>query len=341
MVPENINKPDSISPHPEIPASSGRPAITGWVIGLLIAGLVVYLAVRPRQQTASAVVVSTSASATVPGSPTAKYLTESLQHYQAGRYREAIEAGKQVLAIDPKSAEAYNNIAVSYISLHMPNEAFQNIQEALRLKPDFQLAQNNRSWILREMGQGGPASAQGQTGGPKTAEAFLEESVQLNQAGRYADSIAAAMEAIKLKPNMAEAYNNVAAGYASLHRWDEALPAAQKAVQLKPDFQLAKNNLAWILSEKQKQTPASRSKPLVGCAGNSPGRLGAMRVALRVAGVLKSGHRERSPRVNAGGVSDDRLFDDRPVVLRPSVKPSSASLPRDGPSTRRAASPWH
>jgi tetratricopeptide (TPR) repeat protein len=76
--------------------------------------------------------------------------------------------------------------------------------------------------------------------------------MQLNQAGKYDASIAAARAAVVLRPGFAEAWNNIAAGYEAEQKWDQAIDAARRAVALKPDFQLAKNNLAWSLSQKEK-----------------------------------------------------------------------------------------
>ena len=63
---------------------------------------------------------------------------------------------------------------------------------------------------------------------------------------------AAARKALALKPDYAEAYNNIAAAYESMGMWDEAVDAAVQAVTLKPDFQLAKNNLQYSLEQKAK-----------------------------------------------------------------------------------------
>ena len=85
----------------------------------------------------------------------------------------------------------------------------------------------------------------------QSAADYLNESLTLNQAGRYDESIAAARHALKIDPAMAEAWNNIAANYEAMHRWDDAIDAAQKAIVLKPGFQLAKNNLAWSISQKK------------------------------------------------------------------------------------------
>jgi tetratricopeptide (TPR) repeat protein len=106
----------------------------------------------------------------------------------------------------------------------------------------LQIAQNNLK-LYSQFATGVPAV--------KSAAEYVNDSLVLNQAGRYDESIAAARLALQLDPNMAEAWNNIAANDEALHRWDDAIAAAQKAIALKPDFQLAKNNLVWSISQKK------------------------------------------------------------------------------------------
>jgi tetratricopeptide (TPR) repeat protein len=93
--------------------------------------------------------------------------------------------------------------------------------------------------------------AEGPRPAADTPESLLDRSLHEYQAGRYAECIAAAMRALQLRPDYAEAYNNIAAGYIKLERWDEAIRAAHEALRIKPDYQLAKNNLAWAESRGQ------------------------------------------------------------------------------------------
>jgi tetratricopeptide (TPR) repeat protein len=72
----------------------------------------------------------------------------------------------------------------------------------------------------------------------------------LYQEGKYLESVGAAQTAIYLRPDFAEAYNNIGAAYAALHLWDPAIQADQQAVRLNPSLQLARNNLAWALTQK-------------------------------------------------------------------------------------------
>ena len=88
-----------------------------------------------------------------------------------------------------------------------------------------------------------------------TADQWLNLSRSYHQQGNYLEAIAAAQTALYLKPDFAEAYNNIGAAYASLEMWDLAIQAAQQALRLKPDFPLARNNLAWALQQKQRESP--------------------------------------------------------------------------------------
>ena len=78
-----------------------------------------------------------------------------------------------------------------------------------------------------------------------TPEAYLNQSLALYQAGKYAACIEAAGKALELRPGYADAWNNIAAAYNAQSMWDQGIQAGEKAVQLDPHNQLAKNNLAW------------------------------------------------------------------------------------------------
>lgn len=176
------------------------------------------------------------------------WINLSLAQYRQAQYPQAIESARHALQIDPNSVEAYTNIGAAYGAMQQWDEAVRNEREALRLKPGYQLAQNNLNLYLQH---GGSAQAPSVQPAGATVEDFINESMRLNQEGKYLESIAAAHGALKLNPNSAEAWNNIAANYESLHRWDDAIAAAQKAIALKPDFQLAKNNLAWSVAQKK------------------------------------------------------------------------------------------
>jgi len=79
----------------------------------------------------------------------------------------------------------------------------------------------------------------------QTPESYIGLSLQLYREERYAESIAASRAALALRPNYAEAWNNIGAAYNKLGRYDKAADACAEALRLKPDFQLARNNLQY------------------------------------------------------------------------------------------------
>jgi dolichol-phosphate mannosyltransferase len=100
----------------------------------------------------------------------------------------------------------------------------------------------------------GSAQAQASAATPNYSTLTATQWLNLSRAyyldGKYLEAIGAAQTALHLKPDFAEAYNNIGAAYAAMRLWDPAIQADQQAVQLQPTMQLARNNLAWALTQK-------------------------------------------------------------------------------------------
>jgi len=208
-------------------------------------------AARATAQATLQLAPSDTAAQTLLQHPTAltadHWINASLYQYRAGNYAACIAAAQQALKLDPNSALAYNNIGAAYAGLAQWDQAIASEQKALRLKPDFAIAQNNLALYTREKSGAVPGHAEN-----RTAEDWLNASLNDNRAGLYEKSIEDARQALRLKPDFAEAYNNIAAACEELHQWDQAIAAAQAALRLKPDFQLARNNLAWAQAQKNR-----------------------------------------------------------------------------------------
>jgi lipoprotein NlpI len=48
---------------------------------------------------------------------------------------------------------------------------------------------------------------------------------------------------LKIRPDYAEAYNNICSAYIKLEEYEKAIEACNHALKIKPDYELAKNNL--------------------------------------------------------------------------------------------------
>jgi tetratricopeptide (TPR) repeat protein len=138
-----------------------------------------------------------------------------LEYYsQTIDWENLIKASQTLLNHDPTDEEGK-------ISLSVGKSAFEEVQQAeLRAK----------------QGAG--------------VDDFLRLSVDYYKTRRYADSIKACENALRVHPGLAEAYSNEAAAYYALGNIDEAIRALRETVRLRPDMEVAKQNLAILLQQE-------------------------------------------------------------------------------------------
>jgi tetratricopeptide (TPR) repeat protein len=124
---------------------------------------------------------------------------------------KALEYLSEAIKLKPDYAEAYNNRGNVYGDLGQHKQAIEDYNEAIRLKPDYAMAYNNRGVDYRDLGQ--------------------------NQR-----AIEDYNEAIRLNPNDAMAYNNRGVTYRDLGQNQRAIEDYNEAIRLKPDYAMAYNN---------------------------------------------------------------------------------------------------
>jgi len=102
------------------------------------------LELSPQDLTARELMMQAEAGATTASKPSAEfYLALSLERYREARYAESIAASHTALELRPGYAEAWNNIGAAYNQLGQYDKGAAACEEALRFKPDFELARSN------------------------------------------------------------------------------------------------------------------------------------------------------------------------------------------------------
>ena len=81
-------------------------------------------------------------------------------------------------------------------------------------------------------------------------------SVVLTAQGNSPAAIAACRAALELRPDQAEAWNNICAAYNKLGRYEQAAGAGKQALRYNPDLQLARNNLQYARDMAKTSTPS-------------------------------------------------------------------------------------
>ncbi|MEW6732762.1 MAG: hypothetical protein AB1489_15660, partial [Acidobacteriota bacterium] len=156
---------------------------------------------------------------------------------------------KKVLELAP----AHLNARYLLMNIYNDQEEFDKL--ALLANETWQIAPNDQQTLtyinLSKNRKTRLASALEKANSEPTPENFLDLSLRYYQAEQYQNCIDAAREAIKLKPDYPEAYNNICACYNGMKMWDEAIAAGEIAVKLNSGYQLAINNLAWAKSQKK------------------------------------------------------------------------------------------
>jgi protein O-mannosyl-transferase len=143
----------------------------------------------------------------------------SLTRNQVEYWRNSETLFRRALAVTEHNGIAHEKLGESLAEKGQVDEAIRQLQEAIRLLPDFAQAHNNLGYHLAVAGQ-------------------MTEAVRQFQ------------EAIRLKPNYPQAHNNLGAALLELGQIDEAIRHFQEALRLKPDYSQASDNLARALGRK-------------------------------------------------------------------------------------------
>lgn len=197
-------------------------------------------------------------------------------HWLLGQLREneAADNAKKALALRFDNADARHTLFDIYIRHHDWANAQQLGAETLRLYPDDMDATrtvNVASVAEDELKQSEAEAAK------RGSDGYLTLSVVYYKNGRFDDCIRAAKEALKINPNLAEAWSNIAAAYHEMGKIDESAEASKEVVRLNPNLLNAKQNLEVVLAEQaalhkqsggdaqpvpapQKNTPAQSKK---------------------------------------------------------------------------------
>jgi tetratricopeptide (TPR) repeat protein len=166
-----------------------------------------------------------------------------------GRSSECIPQLKTALQFNPDSFDSRHLLMQTYADRHDWSDLRELAENTLRLAPGDTAAIKFQA--LAQAAERDLANAVQQFSAASTPEQLVELSLRLYQAHKYPECIHAARQALELRPNFAEAYNNIAAAYNSMGLWDDGIKAAQEAVRLNPQFQVARNNLVYATAQKQ------------------------------------------------------------------------------------------
>ncbi len=172
---------------------------------------------------------------------------------QFGRSDIAVDLIGQAIGVDRKVAPYHSSLGNALCDLRRPADAAASYRAALRLKPDLIEAQNGLGNALKDMGRLDEAAAAYAAAigiRPELAALHYNLGNTLRDLGRLDEAVAAQREAIRLKPDFAEAHSNLGNALRDMGRLDEALVAYGAALGFKPDAAEIHNNLGGTLKDR-------------------------------------------------------------------------------------------
>ena len=174
-------------------------------------------------------------------------------YYQRGAREEAVKLFTRAIEINPADSEAHLNLGVDLYSRNQVAEAIREYELALKYLPRYARAHRELCAALERVGRLDEAIEHGETAvelAPENAAARLNLGLALAAAGRPDDSIVQFRSATRLEPGMAEAHFNLATVLMQRENVDEAIQEYGQALQINPGLSNARINLAALLYEK-------------------------------------------------------------------------------------------
>ncbi|MDD3875886.1 MAG: tetratricopeptide repeat protein [Bacteroidales bacterium] len=170
--------------------------------------------------------------------------------YANNRITEAQHYAETALSLAPAHVSSRHLLLNIYKVLNLKDKLNALIEESLRINPEdtyvMQFKQIGESDQPLEI-----ALAEQQALNEPTPENYLNLSLIYYNHSRFNECIEACNSALNLRPNYAEAYNNICSAHNAMGEWDKGIEACEKALSIKPDYQLARNNLRYAQSQKQ------------------------------------------------------------------------------------------
>ncbi|MDZ4851153.1 MAG: tetratricopeptide repeat protein [Pirellulaceae bacterium] len=159
--------------------------------------------------------------------------------HSAGRLHEAIVAYRDIIASNPRHAEAYCNLGVALLELEKYFEASQALESSIAIRSDIAAAHNNLGNAYTKLGRYNDAAQAYQravaidSGYP---EPIYNLANILVENGQLDVAIQCYQQVLAIQPDHFEATHNLGGTLRKLNQFDMAIDAFRRAITIRPDF---------------------------------------------------------------------------------------------------------
>jgi len=223
-------------------------------------------------------------------------LRTAMRHHQAGRLRDAEQAYRQILAVQPDHADALHllgvllhqegksnlaidcieraialqpqapdphyNLALAHQTLKHFEQAAARFKEALRLDPNVHTAAHyhlgNALAEQNKLEEALDCYRRATEVEPHNAHALINQAHVFTRLGRLEDAIGCYRRALQTTPNSAPTHDSLGVLLMRQGKFTEAEQAFLAAIELKPEFADAHHHFGMLLLEQKREIEALR-----------------------------------------------------------------------------------
>ncbi len=188
-------------------------------------------------------------------------LKEARDLFYEGKYKEAEEAFKAILSVDPRNVKVLSSIGTLYYRQGNMELAMKYWNDALNISPDDAVLRG----LVNSIKQKGSGDTNLYHMGTKTVtiedswETHYNEGQELYYKGNYEKAVSELKKARDLKPDDSKIYFVLGASYLKLKDRKNTIKMWEKALSLSPDDKMIKELLTKI---KKKKNPSIKTESI-------------------------------------------------------------------------------
>ena len=185
----------------------------------------------------------------------ADLLRNAIAQHQAGRTAEAEALYRQILAADPRQADALDMLGVLCLQSGRAAEAVDYLNRALAIRPSQSEYANHLGAAYGALGRNDDAIAvlrRAVQSAPGAAAGHYNLGIALRNQERVAEAAASFRHAVAADPHSAEAHYNLANALRDLHEPAQAEASYREALRLRPGYLKALINLGNTLRDERR-----------------------------------------------------------------------------------------
>jgi S1-C subfamily serine protease/cytochrome c-type biogenesis protein CcmH/NrfG len=157
---------------------------------------------------------------------------------QQEHYQEAVDTLKEAIRLRPGDPEFRFELGLCYDYLKLYQDAQNSLREALRLRPEHTEARRFLISVLKDMPHPEEDAARDAWMRALNESRDSDEAwkrYDALQSRRQEDVLSLCREAVRARPDDADAHDDLGDAYGECSRWQEAVDAYQQAIRLRPD----------------------------------------------------------------------------------------------------------